>query len=39
MDEIYDEYLVDLPENLNEALKQAQDAKEELYKKYIDKIV
>ena len=39
MDEIYDEYLVDLPESLNEALKLAQDAKEKLYKKYIDRIV
>ena len=39
MNEIYDEYLVDLPESLNEALKLAQDAKEKLYKKYIDRIV
>ena len=39
MNEIYDQYLVDLPQDLNEALKMAQEAKEELLKKYIDRIV
>ena len=39
MDEIYDIYLVDLPQDLGEALQKAQEAKEQLYKKYIDRIV
>ena len=39
MDEIYDEYLVDLPDTLPETMKKAQEVKEEMYRKYIQRIV
>ena len=39
MDEIYDVYLVTLPDSLKETLEKAQQVKEEMYKKYIKRIV
>ena len=39
MNEIYDDYMIELPETLPETLKRAQEVKEEMYNKHILRLV